>query len=402
MGAYRTLHKLSARRALTETKPGRLSDGGGLYLAISDSGTRKWLFIFRRDGKQREMGLGSASGPVAVSLADARSKAAECRQELAAGRDPIEVRRLKKSDAPAPRTSTFGEFADRYISDQRPSWRNAKHAQQWVNTLATHAVSLRDIPVDQIERDNVLAVLRPLWQSKNETASRLRGRIEVILDAAKAEGLRQGENPAAWKGNLKFSLPARQKLQRGHHAAMPYQSVPKFIDELRRRGAVAGRGLEFLILTAARSNEVIGCRWTEIDKVKAVWTVPAERMKAGREHRVPLSIHALSILEQMEPLRKGSDSVVFPGLRGGPLSSMAFEMLLRRMKIENATVHGFRSSFRDWAAEETEYAREIAEAALAHVVGDATERAYRRGDALERRRGLMEAWAVWCNSGGGE
>lgn len=346
------------------------------------------------------MGLGSANGARKVSLSDARTKAAACRQELAAGRDPIETRRRGEADAVASSIPTFGEFAERYIASQRPSWRNAKHAQQWVNTLATHAGTLGRIPIDQVGRDEVLAVLRPIWRDKNETASRLRGRIEVILDAAKAEGLRQGENPAGWKGNLKFSLPARHKPQRGHHAAMDYQSVPGFMDALRTRAAVAGRGLEFLILTAARTGEVLGCRWSEIDLVEGVWTVPAERMKAGLEHRVPLSSSASGILEKMAPLQSSPSSLVFPGLRDKALSSMAFEMLLRRMKIENATAHGFRSSFRDWAAEETHFARELAEAALAHVVGDATERAYRRGDALERRRELMEAWASWCGSGG--
>lgn len=291
---------------------------------------------------------------------------------------------------------TFGEFAYRYIAAHRSSWRNAKHADQWTTTIATYASSLRQKPLNEVLREDVLGVLKPIWLTKNETASRIRGRIEVILDAAKAEGLRTGENPAAWKGNLKHSLPKRQKLQRGHHAAMPYASVPKFVQTLRTREATAALALEFLILTASRTGEVLGCRWNEIDRAKEIWIVPGTRMKAGRDHRVPLSSPALAILDTMGPLRVGDSSLLFPGRNNKPLSSMAMEMLLRRMKVQDVTVHGFRSSFRDWAAEETPFPRETAEAALAHIVGDSTERAYRRGDALERRRELMQAWADWC------
>ena len=390
------LHKLSARRVATEATPGRHSDGGGLYLVVSESGSRKWLFIFRREAKQREMGLGAAAGPGAVSLADARARAAECRSVLASGLDPIDVRRERKTDADTQPMTTFGEFAERYISAHRSSWRNAKHAAQWTTTLATYASSLRQKLLSDVLREDVLGVLKPIWLTKNETASRIRGRIEVILDAAKAEGLRVGENPAAWKGNLKHSLPKRQKLQRGHHAAMPYVNVPKFLETLRTREATAALALEFLILTASRTGEVLGCRWNEIDRAKAIWIVPGTRMKAGRDHRVPLSSPALAILDTMEPLRVGDSSLLFPGRNNKPLSSMAMEMLLRRMKVQDVTVHGFRSSFRDWAAEETPFPREIAEAALAHIVGDSTERAYRRGDILERRRELMQAWADWC------
>jgi len=392
------IHKLSARRVATEATQGRHSDGGGLYLVVGSSGSRKWLFIFRRDGKQREMGLGAAVGSTAVSLADARSRAAECRVELAKGCDPIEVRRERKVQASVRTTPTFGEFADQYIEAHRSSWRNEKHAAQWQTTLNTYAGPIREKPINEVTRDDVLAILKPIWQTKNETASRLRGRIEVVLDAAKAEGLRNGQNPAAWKGNLKHSLPKRQKLQRGHHAAMPYQKVPAFVQSLRQRNATAARALEFLILTAARSGEVFGADWTEVDLERAIWTVPPARMKAGREHRVPLPTRAVSILKEMEAVRQADVQPLFPGRRGKPLSGMAMEMLLRRMKIEDATVHGFRSSFRDWAAEETPFAREIAEAALAHVVGDATERAYRRGDALERRRQLMQAWADYLGA----
>jgi integrase len=243
----------------------------------------------------------------------------------------------------------------------------------------------------------VLAVLKPIWTTKAETASRLRGRIEAVLDAAKAEGLRIGENPAAWKGNLKHSLPKRQKLQRGHHAAMSYQDVPAFVLSLRQRDATAARALEVLILTAARTSEVLGAHWAEVNRERSIWTIPPGRMKSGREHRVPLTGRTVEIFMEMEKLRDGGTGLVFPGRGGKPLSNMSMEMLLRRMKIDGATVHGFRSSFRDWAAEETPFPREIAEAALSHVVGDSTERAYRRGDALERRRELMEAWAGYVS-----
>jgi integrase len=392
------LHKLSARRVATEPKPGRHSDGGGLYLVVGPTGSRKWLFIYRSAGKQREMGLGTAAGAGAVSLADARTRAAECRAVLVRGDDPIEVRREQNARSPVRRVPTFGEFADRYIEAHRSSWRSEKHIYQWRTTLETYAAAIRPKPVNEVTREDVLAVLKPIWATKNETASRLRGRIELVLDAAKAEGLRQGENPAAWKGNLKHSLPKRQKLQRGHHPAMAYEKVPTFVQVLQQRDATAARALEFLILTAARSGEVLGACWSEMDLERGIWIVPAARMKAGREHRVPLSDWAKTILEEMAAVRAGD--LVFPGRGGRPLSNMAMEMLLRRMKEDEVTVHGFRSSFRDWAAEETPFPREIAEAALAHVVGDSTERAYRRGDALERRRELMQAWAEYLNGRG--
>jgi integrase len=254
---------------------------------------------------------------------------------------------------------------------------------------------LREKPLDEIRTDDVLAALKPIWQTKSETASRLRGRIERVLDAAKARGLRSGENPARWRGHLDHLLPKRQKLTRGHHPALPYLDVPAFVADLRNRETVAALALEFTILNASRTGEVLGAKWDEIDREAAIWTIPRERMKAGREHRVPLTDRGLEILDAVEKVRTGD--YVFPGQRRGkPLSGMAMEMLLRRMKIEKATVHGFRSSFRDWAGECTPFPREIAEAALAHTVGDETERAYRRGDALEKRRKLMAAWAAFC------
>ena len=290
---------------------------------------------------------------------------------------------------------TFGKVALAYVEAHEASWRNAKHRAQWRSTLETHCKPIWGTAVDKIATEQVLAVLQPIWLTIPETAARLRGRIEVILDAARAQGHRTGENPARWRGHLDKLLAKPGKLSRGHHAAMAYRDVAAFVARLRARDAVAGMALEFTILTAARSGEVLGARWREFDLVAKVWAVPGSRMKAGREHRVPLSGRALAILEKLRAARAGE--FVFPGQRPGrPLSGMSLEMLLRRMKVEDATVHGFRSSFRDWCGEETSFPREIAEAALAHVAGDATERAYRRGDALDKRRQLMEAWAAFC------
>lgn len=266
-------------------------------------------------------------------------------------------------------------------------------------TLTTYAAPLRSKPLDQIGTDDVLAVLTPIWTTKSETASRLRGRIERVLDAARAKGLRTGENPARWRGHLDHLLPKRRKLTRGHHAAMPYDQVPAFVARLREGRGVAARAPEFTILCASRSGEVLGARWDEVDLKAKLWTVPGPRMKGGREHRVPLTERALAILAEVEPLRNGD--YVFPGQRRGrPLSNMSMEMCLRRMKVDE-TVHGFRSSFRDWAGEETAVPREVAEVALSHAVGDATELAYRRADALAKRRKLMEAWAAFVEDGSG-
>jgi integrase len=274
-------------------------------------------------------------------------------------------------------------------------FRNDKHKAQWKSTLETYAAPLRAKPVDTIATDDVLSVLKPIWTTKAETASRVRGRIEKVLDAAKAKGFRDGENPARWRGHLDHLLPRPSKLARGHHAAMRYEEVAAFIAKLRKREATSALALELCILTAARSGEILGMRWSESDLDKKIWTVPADRMKAGREHRVPLSPRAITILRQLEKLKTGE--FVFAGqARNKSLSNMAMEMVLRRMKIEGATVHGFRSSFRDWAGNISSFPREIVETALAHVIGDKAEQAYRRSDALEKRRKLMEAWASYC------
>jgi integrase len=288
-----------------------------------------------------------------------------------------------------PASMTFGEAATALVDSMSSSWRNAKHRAQWTMTLTVYAAPLTPLPTVQVTTEDVLS-------TKPETASRLRGRIERTLDFAKARGMRSGENPARWRGHLDALLPKRPKLTRGHHKAMPFTDVPAFMDAIRKREGSAPAALEFAILNAARSGEVLGARWNEIDLEGRLWTIPAERMKAGRPHRVPLSDRAVEILKSMFKIR--ASDFVFPGMKAErSLSSMALEMLLRRMKSE-VTVHGFRSAFRDWADESTAFPREIAEAALAHLVGDAVERAYRRGDALEKRRALMDAWALFCGT----
>ncbi len=389
----RALHKLTARTVATLKEPRRHGDGGGLYLSISKDGRRRWIFLYRRHGKLREMGLGAGRD---VSLAEVREKAATARKQVADGLDPVMERGRAKVAIP-----TFGEVADAFIAAMAPQFRNAKHIEQWRMTLEVYAAPLRGKAIDEIVTEDILGVLRPIWQSKNETASRLRGRLERVLDSAKAQGHRSGENPAAWRGHLALLLPRRQKLQRGHHAAMPFTEVPAFVSQLRARNAMAARSFEFVILTAARTGEALGATWREIDAKSKVWTVPAARMKGGREHRVPLSPRTLSILTEMAEFGCEPDDYLFPSTkRGRPLSSMAMDMLLRRLNLD-VTVHGFRSSFREWFGELSTYPREVAEAALAHVVGDATERAYRRGDALEKRRQLMEAWAAFCETAAG-
>jgi integrase len=392
----RLLNKLSARQVASVSAPGRYGDGGGLYLVVTrgndpDEGgsTRKWVFRFVAQGRQRDMGLGPADD---ISLLEARELAANARAVVRSGRDPIEDRRQARADAIA--IPTFGELADQLIEGIEDGFKNAKHRAQWRMTLTTYAKPLRSKPVDHVTTQDVLNVLQPIWQSKPETASRLRGRIERVLDAAKARGFRTGENPARWRGHLDAILPKPRKLARGHHKALPFDQAPGFGGRLRAEHGMAARALEFTILTAARAGETVGASGSEINFETNTWTIPAGRMKAGREHRVPLSARAVEILRGL-PAFSG-EAFVFPGARKGrPLSIAALSRVLKRMGFD-CTVHGFRSSFRDWAGERTHFPREVAEAALAHVVGDETEQAYRRGDALEKRRSLMEAWAAFC------
>jgi integrase len=383
-------------------KPGRHADGGGLYLLVKDSGAKSWVFRYMLKGKARDMGLGPLSGSEAVSLTKAREDAEALRVELRKGIDPLQERERKAAEAAAQAqaakvaSTTFKAVAERYIADNRDSWRNPKHRQQWENTLSTYVYPvIGDLPVAEVGKAHVLEILEPIWKGKPETASRIRGRIETVIDAATARKLRTGENPARWRGHLAHVLPKRSRLTRGHHTALPYGELPAFVEKLRSRKAMAALALEFTILTAARTGEVIGATWEEIDLAKKVWTVPANRMKAGREHRIPLSPRAV---ETLEAVKINGGSFVFRGERGGKLSGMAMAMLLRRMGTD-VTAHGFRSAFRDWAAECTAYPNEVCEAALAHTIGNRVEAASRRGDLFEKRARLMSDWAAYCGKG---
>jgi integrase len=332
-----------------------------------------------------------------VPLALARELAAEARKMVALGFDPIAGRKTSAA------TPTFGKFADEFLETKSPGWRNEKHKAQWHMTLTVYAAPLRGKPVDAIKTEHVLETLKPIWSAKPETAQRLRGRIEQVLDAARAAGHRSGENPARWKGHLDQLLPKRRKLVRGHFAAMPYAEVPAFVAALRESTDATAPALEYLILTATRTGETLGARWSEVDFDLKLWTIPKERMKAGREHRVPLSTRALSILATVKArcTQRGRQSeYVFFGRRPGtPLSPMSLARLVRRAHDGRVTVHGFRSSFRDFCGDRTHFPREVAEHALAHAVGDETELAYRRGDAIEKRRQLMEAWSDFLAGG---
>lgn len=371
-------------------QPGRHADGGNLYLSVSpDTSARRWVFIYRwHDGKTKEMGLGRFDD---VSLAAAREKARDARELLAAGKSPLVAKRDQEA------RPTFGRVADDLIEALRPSWKNAKHGAQWVMTLEVYAKPLRDLKVDEVETEDVLRVLRPIWGEKPETASRTRMRIERVLDAARANGFRTGDNPARWKGHLQALLAPRTKLSRGHHAAMPYADVPAFMATLRQNLSISNLALEFCILTAARSGETRGAAWVEVDRAAATWTVPAVRMKEEREHVVPLVDRALEILELAKRIAgKRQSDLIFPGQKvGAMLSDASLAAALDRAGGGAFTPHGFRSSFRDWCGDETDFARETAEAALSHLVGDDSERAYRRGTALGKRRELMKAWCTF-------
>ena len=390
----RARNKLSARQVATLTKPNVYSDGGGLYLRIRTSG-RSWIFIGTFEGKRIELGLGTA---LDVTLAKARDRAAEIRTMLIDGIDPRAERAKAKTPVKEEPKATFGKFAMELVDDIEDGFKNPKHRQQWRSTLKSYAQPLFEVPIDQVTTEQILAVLQPIWLSKAETASRLRGRIERVLDAAKVKGLRTGENPARGRGHLDLLLPKRSKAAVKHHPALPFTQIARFMAKLRERPAVAARALEFTILTAARSGEARGMTWGEVDLENKLWTVPAGRMKAQAEHQVPLSDAAMSILHAMHEDNLKPTDFVFPAPRGGSLSDMALSQLLKRMEYSHITVHGFRSTFRDWAGEKTQFGREEVEMALAHTVASSVERAYRRGRALEKRRELMAVWAAYCAS----
>jgi len=394
----RTIARLTALKVDKAKRPGMYADGGGLYLRVTFSGTKNWVFRFMLNGRPRWMGVGPLH---TIGLAEARNRAAGFRLQRHDGVDPIEKRRAERLEArlDAAKAVTFKECAATYIAGHRAGWRNPKHAAQWQATLATYAEPVTGrLSVQDIDTALVLKVLEPIWTVKPETAGRVRGRMESILDWAKVRGYRTGENPARWRGHLDKLLPARSKVRRvEHHAALPYAELPGLLVSLREQEGIAARALEFALLTAARTGEVIGARWSEMDLLDKTWTLPATRMKAGREHRVPLSGRALAILQEIQPHRHADEAFVFPGTKlGRPLSNMAFLMLLRRMGRGDVTAHGFRSSFRDWAAERTNFPAEVAEMALAHVVGTKVEAAYRRSDLFNKRRRLMETWAEYC------
>lgn len=386
-------HKLTDSKIRTLTKAGIYGDGDGLYLRVQPTGRRSWVFIWKRFGARREIGLGSYdAGTRRVTLATARAKAEEAREIVGAGGDPKTDMAERKA---AVAVVTLGKVADEYIETMKSKWRGDATLAGWQRFANSYINSIRKVPVDKVSTDDVVRVLRPIWHEKIETATKVRERMKIVLDHAKARGLRSGDNPAEWKGHLDQILPAHSKLARGHHAAMPYADVAAFLPRLREVGGVGAKALEFTILTAVRSGEARGATWAEIDLEAKVWTIPPDRMKSEKEHRVPLSERAVTILREMEAV--AVNALVFPGQRDKrALSDMTLAKALKTAGAGEFTVHGFRSSFRDWAAEETNFQREVAEAALAHAVGDAVERAYRRGDALEKRRRLMSAWASYC------
>lgn len=399
-------------------KAGRHSDGGGLQLLVKPSGARSWVFRYTTNGKSHDLGIGPASGPDAISLADARDEAAALRLKIKRGIDPLDERRQIEAEAVAAQKAkdlsqiTFKQFAETYIDQHEHVWKNPKHRQQWRNTLTTYAYPvIGHLSIAEIDTAHMLAILEPIWKPIAETAKRLRGRLETILDSAKAQGLRQGENPAAWRGHLEYILPRQPKQSKKHQPSLPYKDIPKFIKELRTRDAISALALEFTILTAARTTEVLQAVWEEFDVESAIWHLPADRMKAQRAHRVPLTARTIEILTS---LQQANSKYVFPSPRGEHLSQMAMLMLVRRMHDEDlkvgglgyfdpkqkcaATVHGFRATFRDWADEQTNHSDKFIEMALAHTIKNQSEAAYRRGDLLEKRRKMMDDWTAYCLS----
>ncbi|MES2158642.1 MAG: integrase arm-type DNA-binding domain-containing protein [Pseudomonadota bacterium] len=386
-------NKLSVKKVSGLNSPNVYSDGGGLYLRVRKSGTKSWLFIYMLNGKRREIGLGSV---LDISLSDARRTAEQLRAIQLEGRDPSQAR--QQARAKPPQVVTFAEVATNLMDSIEGGFKNEKHRKQWRSSVDTYAKRLLPMAVDQIDTNDVLAVLQPIWLSKAETASRLRQRIEKILDAAAVRGLRQGDNPARLKGHLQLLLPQKAKGEPSHHKALPFTELHAFMLKLRDRPAMAARALEFTILTAARTSETLGLKWGEINLEERVWTVPAERMKMGRAHQVPLNDGAIAILKGIKPDICDPNAYVFRSRGGGSFSNMAMATLLKNRMEVPVTVHGFRSTFRDWAGELTSHAREEIEMALAHDNLSKTERAYRRGNALEKRRLLMADWAAFCMS----
>jgi integrase len=391
--------KLTARDIQTLSEPGYYGAGQvpGLYLCIAKGGSKSWIYRYQIAGRRRDMGIGSTA---TFTLAEARDKAFELRRGVARGVDPIDTKRQGRAAAglDAAKAMTFRQAADAYITAHRAGWRSAKHAEAWPQSLDAFVYpTLGNLPVAAIDVGLVMKALEPIWTAKPETASRVRGRIESVLDWATARGYRKGENPARWRGHLENLLPKRSKVARvEHHAALPYPEIGAFMAELRQESGVPARALEFAILTAARTGQVIGAKWSEINLAERLWIIPAERMKASKEHRVPLSDAAVAIVKAMAEIRQGN--FVFPGIKAGRgLGERTVLKLIERMR-RGVTVHGFRSSFRDWAAERTAFPAEVAEMALAHAVGSKVEAAYRRGDLFDKRRQLADSWARFCDA----
>lgn len=385
----RALNRLSVKWIESaKREPGYYADGGGLWLRVTPTKTRSWIFRYTRAGKTHDIGLGAYLN---VSLELARSKAAETRAALGRGDDPMALRAASKAQAAS--RMTFRQCAENYIEANRAGWKNAKHGDQWASTLENYAYPvIGQLDVSHVDTPHILKILEPIWSTKNETASRVRGRVERILAWATTRKLRKGDNPARWTHHLDTILPAPSKVKKaGHHEALPYRETNSFVQSLRGQPGVASRALEFTILTVARTNEVIGAKWSEIDMDQAVWTIPAERMKAKKEHRIPLTPRALEILEEMQQLREGE--FLFPGWKEKTgLSNNAMLKLLKRMSRGDLTVHGFRSTFRDWAGEDSGHPREVIEHAMAHQLKDKSEAAYARGTLFDKRRSLMADW----------
>jgi integrase len=396
----RSINRLSAVQVAKLKVAGYYADGGNLYLQVAPSGSKSWIFRFTMDGKTREMGLGSAA---TFSLAEARERAAEQRKLLADGKNPMVVKReqeLSRRIAEA-NLITFDAAAEKFIEAHEPSWKNAKHVEQWRTTLKVYASPvIGDLPLSLVDTPLVLRILSPIWSEKTETATRLRGRIERVLDWAKAQGYRSGENPAAWRGHLDKLLPAPKKVAAvEHHAALPWKEMGAFMVRLREAPGLASLLVELIILTATRTSEALLARWSEFDEAEHTWTIPATRMKANKAHTVPLSGEVLELLKRIQAeAGESEEGYLFPSRKGRPLSNMAGLAVLGRMGRGDLTVHGFRSTFRDWCAEATDYPNHVAEMALAHVIDNKTEAAYRRGELLSKRRALMHDWSVFCNT----
>jgi integrase len=389
--------RLTAMTVRQLREPGTYHDGAGLYLQIGDSGTKSWLYKFTLNKRTRDMGLGPY--PL-VSLADARRKRDDAARLRLGGTDPIEARRAEKQSKAlaAVNVITFKEAATQYMAAHEDSWRSARHRAQWVESLTSYAYPVLGVlPVADIDIGHVMAVIEPLWKTKTETANRVRQRIELVLHWAATRKYRHGDNPARWRGHIENLLPKRSKVQKVvHHPAMRYGELGAFMIALRQCASISAKALEFTILVAGRTGEVLNARWDDIDLAGRIWTVPPDRMKAGREHRVPLSDAAMSVLEEMMPLRRDG-GLVFPGRGiGSPLSHASLRHVLRQLGRSDVTPHGFRSTFKDWATERTNYANEVSEMAIAHAVGSKVELAYRRGDLFEKRRRLMADWATFC------